>query len=402
MLFMTVSASADKKPVDPVKKAKKTLSSVSDDLKKGKNLANHEKTLYALLGDSVNRSNEKIYLAIYTAQRKQYEQINEKLYLKQKTDTAELFNMCRKMFLTLETLDSIDARADKNGQQKLKYRDSHSQYLNGLRKNLYAGGAYFIRNQKYDKAFEMYDTYINTSEQPLFSKYDYPSADAEKLRKAAYWASYSGYKAKDADMTLKYKDLAVGDTVNVDYVRQYIANAYYLKNDTANSLKTLNEGFDHNPCFPFFFPRLIDYYTATGQMTEALDIVNRAIACDSTSQLYLSVKSSILLNLGLYDETIALSDDIIARNDSLAEPYFNAGSAYANKAAEMEKMSTSMSKVKKNVKNTYSKARTYMEKYRALMPEQKKKWAPVLYRIYLNLNLGKQFSEIENVMKQLK
>ena len=43
----------------------------------------------------------------------------------------------------------------------------------------------------------------------------------------------------------------------------------------------------------------------------------------------------------------------------------------------------------------YRKCRPYMEKYRALAPDQKDKWRPVLYTIYLNLNLGKEFSEIE-------
>ncbi len=40
-----------------------------------------------------------------------------------------------------------------------------------------------------------------------------------------------------------------------------------------------------------------------------------------------------------------------------------------------------------------------MERYRVLAPKEKDKWAPVLYRIYLNLNLGKQFDEIDHLLK---
>ena len=39
-----------------------------------------------------------------------------------------------------------------------------------------------------------------------------------------------------------------------------------------------------------------------------------------------------------------------------------------------------------------------MEYYRLLMPDEKKKWAPPLYRIYLNLNLGRQFDEIDKLL----
>ena len=40
-----------------------------------------------------------------------------------------------------------------------------------------------------------------------------------------------------------------------------------------------------------------------------------------------------------------------------------------------------------------------METYRKLMPDEKDKWGPVLYRIYLNLNRGKQFDEIDRLLK---
>ena len=49
----------------------------------------------------------------------------------------------------------------------------------------------------------------------------------------------------------------------------------------------------------------------------------------------------------------------------------------------------------------YRDARPYMEAYRKLAPDDKKRWAPALYRVYLNLNMGKQFDEIDRVLKKL-
>ena len=42
----------------------------------------------------------------------------------------------------------------------------------------------------------------------------------------------------------------------------------------------------------------------------------------------------------------------------------------------------------------------YLEKYRQLEPDQTDKWALPLYTIYLNLNLGKEFDEIDKLMKK--
>ena len=52
------------------------------------------------------------------------------------------------------------------------------------------------------------------------------------------------------------------------------------------------------------------------------------------------------------------------------------------------------------LKALYRKALPYMEKYRALAPTEKRKWGPALYRIYLQLNMGKQFEEIDKIISE--
>src|SRR5574344_3111227 len=70
---------------------KKAISQARDFVKSGSSLDNAEKLMTDLLKDSTNRSNEKVWLKLLEAQQKQYDQGNEKLYLKQKYDTASLF-----------------------------------------------------------------------------------------------------------------------------------------------------------------------------------------------------------------------------------------------------------------------------------------------------------------------
>ena len=49
----------------------------------------------------------------------------------------------------------------------------------------------------------------------------------------------------------------------------------------------------------------------------------------------------------------------------------------------------------------YAKSLPYMEKFRAMAPDQQSKWVPALYNIYLNLNMGKEFEEIDMLYKKL-
>ena len=137
-------------------------------LKSGKDFDKAEKLMNDLLADSANRGNMKIRLIQFEAVRKQYEQGNEKLYLKQKYDTAALFTHTYKMFHILEAIDSLDMLPDKKGEVKPKYRAKHAEFLNIYRPNLYNGGGYYIQKQDFSRAYQFYKTYLDCATQPLF------------------------------------------------------------------------------------------------------------------------------------------------------------------------------------------------------------------------------------------
>jgi len=160
-------------------------------------------------------------------------------------------------------------------------------------------------------------------------------------------------------------------------------------------LSTLQEGFKHYPLFHYFFPRLMDVYTNKGQFDRALALADSALAVNDSSELFLFAKATTLLRMERYAESIEYSDRLIRMNPNMAEPYFNAGSAYVNIAGTHEEK-----RDKKQMRQAYQKALPYLETYRKLMPDEKNKWAPVLYRIYLNLNMGKQFDEIDKLLNK--
>ena len=46
------------------------------------------------------------------------------------------------------------------------------------------------------------------------------------------------------------------------------------------------------------------------------------------------------------------------------------------------------------LKNVCEEARPYLETYRKYCPSQHEKWAPLLYRVYLELNMGPEFEDV--------
>ena len=373
---------------------RKELSQARTILKSGKRVEEAEKLMTNLLKDTVNRTNKRIYALWYESVLMQYQAVNEKLYMKQKQDTAQFYNLTRRLFTVAETLDSLDARPNNKGKVSLEYRQENAEQLLKYRPNLYYACTYFIRKGDYKTAYAYGEAYMDCARQPLFADHRLDSLDA-RMPEVAYWTTYCGYRQDNPVLTLRYRQLALQDTARRESTLQFIAEARRQLKDDSLYVATLRKGFAYAPENNYFFPRLMDFYNTRGDYQRALSTVDEALRHNSRSELFLFAKSTVLFNIGRYDESIALSDTLIVMNDSLPEPYYNAGTAYINKALKLHPL-----REKKQVRSTYSLARPYMERYRKLAPQQKQKWGPALYRIYLNLNMGKQFDEIDRLLKE--
>ena len=131
-------------------------------------------------------------------------------------------------------------------------------------------------------------------------------------------------------------------------------------------------------------------------------VIGFALATDSTNQLFRFAESTRLLNEGDYEPCIRICQGLIAENDSLADAYYNIGLAYFNQAIQLDKVSQRTRQKRRQIQAFYEQARPYLERYRALAPKEEEKWVPVLYTIYLNLNMGTEFDEIDRIRMKMK
>ena len=380
-------------PLTSVFAQKKQMAEAENYLRSGKNFDKAEQLMTKLLKDSVNRQNPRIYNLWLQAVEKQYDALNEKMYKHQTIDTTQLFTLTRRIFTIAERLDSIDMQPDKKGKVSLNYRKDNSQRLIDYRPNLFFGGANHLRKGNFQTAYEFFETYIDCARQPLFSDHDLLNSDT-RMGEAAYWATYCGYRLNDPVLTLRHHELARRDTSKLEFTLQYAAEAWNRLGDEARFNELLWEGFAFFPKSTYFFPRLMDGYTRKGNYEQALSVVDEALKADSLSELFLYAKSTMLLNLGRYAESLDYSKRLLTLNDQMADAYYNAGTACLNIILNMDTR-----RHKKQIKKMYQKAQTYMETYRQMAPEAKDKWGPALYRIYFNLNLGKQFDEIDRLLR---
>ena len=87
---------------------KKDLAQVKASLKTGKELDKAERIMNDVLAQPDNRKDVKTWLLLFDVIKKKYDQGNERLYLQQSADTVTMYDLTKKMCLTLKSIDSVE------------------------------------------------------------------------------------------------------------------------------------------------------------------------------------------------------------------------------------------------------------------------------------------------------
>jgi hypothetical protein len=321
---------------------------------------------------------------------------NMKAYLKQPCDTAALFNTLLNMYGNLYKCDSLDAIPNPNGVVKLKYKSKTSGLRAKHLPNILNGGKYYLAKNNFATAYSFFDTY---------STYTQPT-DA-MLPKVAYWATFSSYKLGQHANTLKYIDRAfeVVDAKDGAILQEYKCRTHLALNDEKSYEEDLVKGVRTYPDHDFFFVNLTDVYSEKHMYKEGLALADSLIAVDSKKPLYWFSKSKIELSENNYDKCIEYSDSTILRDSTYTDAYYNKGISYMNQAlirqdgASAKLTDPKSLEDKKAIESLYRKAQPCMEMVRKLEPENIERWGRHLYRIYMYLNRGKEFEEIDKLLR---
>ncbi len=142
------------------------------------------------------------------------------------------------------------------------------------------------------------------------------------------------------------------------------------------------------------------YYGAQSNWKKLLETANLQLANDSNHLQAMVVKSSALLNTLKYQQCVTFTDSLLAVCDSLPEPYYNAGMACFYTAVSFDKKGRLNAKQRQQMLGLYKRSLKYLERYRELAPDEQRRWAMPLYTIYLNLNMGKEFDEINEIIRK--
>ena len=173
-----------------------------------------------------------------------------------------------------------------------------------------------------------------------------------------------------------YKEWLAVSPVAVAYDKYAVA--LKRNGDTAEALKTVDEGLAKFPKDANLLVEKINFFLDGGKYTEALAYVNNLLDVEPKNEGALFIKGLAYDKLGKEDSVVYYYNKTIEVNPKYTSAYINLAAVYVNKAKtiklDMDKLGNSAADVKKyddmnaQVKALYVQAKPYLEKAKDLDP----------------------------------
>jgi Putative Zn-dependent protease, contains TPR repeats len=379
------------------KEAKKIASATTPDFAKAEQLINAD------LQNPESKDDAANWDVAGFIQKRINEKEMEKAYLRQPYDTLRAYNSILNMYNYWMKADELAELPDEKGKVKNKYRKNNAATMMIERPNLINGGIQYFNENNNEEALKFFSMYLDAAKHPMFAKEDLLKNDT-LIPQIAYYAALAAAKMENYPQVLKYAPLAVDNKEVGAYSMEFISTAYKAQNDTIQWIKSLQDGIQKYPDYPFFFGHLIDYYSNTNKFDEAMTFADNMLSRDPDNTFFLYVKGYLYHNMKDYDKAIEFYKKTIEADPSYAEAYSNIGLVYSQQAQDFADNATAdlndpkYEQDQKKIRDLNEMARPYYEKTRELKPDQTDLWLQGLYRIYYNLNMGPEFEEIEKLM----
>lgn len=433
------------------------MKSIKEQLKDGK-AADALKAIEKLQKDSLYTWNPQLMQYAVEACRMLNNKENEKFYLNKQADTLALFNTTYQLVSYILRADSAEYRtamADTHDDKdkltfasegrrdiRYKYRKNNRVIIGNVYRNVMAAPRYYNAHAKWEDAIKFSQLAIELGQSSIMQSYDRAHINQNYISELACIHLNACYRLRKNNDIERYARLALRDTTIAEGIYEKLAFCAHERSDSLAYRQHLDEGFRRFPDNMFFFTRLVDLSLRHGDNDRVLQVANRAIdnllvaARDSIAKMKPEVQecSSAKLNqndtadMALYElrNYVRLSNEYIGQiyeartlahvnrnevrlciddaermllwNPEHRRADYYIGTAYYALASDIvipKTMSDPNYQRATNERNRlYTLARPHLERYRALAPQDAEIWGPLLYDIYLYLNLGPEFEEI--------
>ncbi len=299
----------------------------------------------------------------------------------------------------------LDQLPDEKGKVKPKYTKDIKSILSADHIYYINAGAYYFDAREYKKAYDAFDQYLTISDLPMFKGEQVAARDSNFMM-VQFYAAMAATLMEDSKLAVASLERAKQYDYRTNDVYQYLCEEYKTAEDTVNLEKTLLEGMTKFPTESYYLLTLINNYIYSNRNDEAIGYLNKAIAADPNNaqlydvmgRVYETGKSDPVNAEKYFQKALDIDPNYTDALSNLGRVYYNQG---VNKQAEANALSDNKQYNEEIAKarDLFKKALPYFEKARQSKPDEREILI-ALRGIYYNLNMGKEFEEIEAIMNK--
>lgn len=293
----------------------------------------------------------------------------------------------------------IDQAPNEKGKIKPKFIKDIKSVLGANHIYYINAGAYYFDKKDYKKAYDYFADYLKISDLDMFKGEPVAARDSNYLQ-IKFYSAVAASQMGETQLAVKgYEDLKQYDYKPND-VYTYLCMEYEQSKDTANWIKTLEEGVVKFPNEEYYMLSLINLYIFANENEKAVKYLNTAIEKKPSAQLY-DVLGRVY-DSGLKDrakaeecfmKALEIDPEYSDAIGNLGRIFYNEG---VNKLGEANLINdTKLYKEEsEKAKALFTKALPYFQKAHKLNPKDSE-YMTALRGIYYNLNMGTELEAIE-------
>jgi len=304
----------------------------------------------------------------------------------------------------LKAYDLDQNQFDKKGKKikpKLEndIKAKIKEYFEEKHNLFYYAATLFDEKKDYVGAIKAFDTYLSIPDLPYMK--DVVKLDSTYLQ-VKYFNALAARNAEMWDKAIKIHEDIKDEGYETGNVFKMLYEEYVQVKDTANFLKTLEDGFKKMPEDPWFIQNLINFYLTNNRIAESKVYIDKAIEVSPNEAVYYYINAKIYelekdyVNAREnYDKTLELDSNYADAYAGIGVLIIEEGQQILDDAAYKSDKEFNLAKEK--AFDIFRSAIDYFKKADQINPEE------LIYKrnlktLYYRLNMSKELEEVDKAL----
>jgi len=385
---------------------KKAVKAASDEIKgTSPNIENARNLIKDALTNPESAEDAETWYVAGNIENKQLDMERTKEMLGKQPNEAAMYIALDAIWPYFQKSLALDQLPDAKGKVKPRFTKDIKSIMLANRPFYSNAGIYYYNNKDYQKAYENFKLFGDFKKIDLFSDQKWVLADSIE-NQVKYYAGLSATFIPNHQEAIEIFEEIKDGGVNESDVYRALANEYLQMEDSVNFQKTIAAGFQKFPENDYFLLNRINQSINNGRMSEAVDLLNTAIAKNpDNAQLY-DVLGQVYEGDKKTDEAIQsmkkaveLEPENIDFLTHLGRVYFNLGVEKRGEADQLKDQDQAKAETQKAL-DYFKQALPYFEKAFSMDSKNPDK-VMILARIYYTLNMNDKYKEMDDLYNTL-